>query len=62
MAGMTCTQCFCETGTEPDLSSFPVKVRIEMCENWLCDTCLNDLEREIIASPLSSQALSPKSS
>jgi hypothetical protein len=51
MDGMICTQCFKQTNVEPDLSAFPVKTRIAMCENWLCDTCLNDLEREIIALP-----------
>ena len=47
MAGMTCTQCFKQTDVEPDLSAFPVKLKIEMCENWLCDACLEDLECEI---------------
>jgi hypothetical protein len=51
MAGMTCTQCFKQTDTEPKFDGFPIEVVTEMCKNWLCDTCLDDLEREIIALP-----------
>lgn len=51
MAGMTCTQCFKQTDTEPKFDGFPAKVVIAMCENWLCDQCLNDVEREIISLP-----------
>lgn len=49
MAGMTCTQCFRQTDIEPPTTrEFPAKLIVEMCEKFLCDSCLDELEREIL--------------
>jgi len=47
---MTCTKCFRDTGVKLDLKPrMPVSVVIDLCENWLCDDCLDDAERAAAA-------------
>lgn len=44
MAGMTCTRCFTPTASEPDTSGMSVEAVIAICQGWLCDDCLNELD------------------
>lgn len=48
MMGMTCTVCFKQTGQEPDFSGLGVEAITELCKNWRCDDCLDDLDREAV--------------
>lgn len=42
--GMICTQCWEDTENDVDLSDQPIKIAVELCQNWLCSECLDKLE------------------
>jgi hypothetical protein len=41
---MTCTRCFRPAGGEPETSGLNAAAIIALCENWLCDDCLNEID------------------
>ncbi len=45
MSGMTCTRCF-GPALDLDTTGYPAAVIIDLCQNWLCPSCLDDVERE----------------
>lgn len=47
MAGMICTNCHRQTGVELECETLSVEAIIVLCENWRCNDCLDDLEREL---------------
>ena len=57
MGSMICTHCFKDTGIEPDFHSIAVSpgdgpAIADLCEHWLCDDCLDDLDAEAVAQGL----------
>ncbi len=49
MSGMYCTKCFKKTYIEPpDILRFSINIVIAICNEFLCDDCLTELEQEIL--------------
>jgi hypothetical protein len=48
MSGMTCTNCFRQTGMEPDFSGLNADAITDLCKNWRCVDCLDELDREAV--------------
>lgn len=47
--GMICTRCYQKTPYEVDaeiLRKLPHKVIIDLCENWRCNDCLEEVEAD----------------
>jgi hypothetical protein len=64
MGTMTCTNCFCDTGIDPDFGDMAKQkgggaAIADLCAHWLCNDCLDQAEYEAELAAADAQTPSP---